>query len=412
MPVLIRSSIAERLFIKRLIIGVISFLTLVDLFAAQAILPSLAAAYQVRPAAMAIAVNACTFGMAAAGIGIALVSHRIDKRKGIIGSLALLAIPTLLLALKPSLPVFTALRIAQGVCMSAAFTLTMAWLAERSCPNRLAGALAAYVTGNVASNLLGRFMSAAVADHYGLAANFLVLAGLNLLGALLVFAALESAGAMIDAPSKSAGGMSKGSAWLDHLKNPALLAAFGTGFLILFAFIGTFTYVNFVLMDAPLSLDQMAVGFVYFVFAPSLVLTPLAGRLANEVGPVLGLRIASILAIASLPLLVAPSLPLVLIGLALTAVGTFGAQAIATGFVSRLTTANRGAASGMYLASYYLGGLAGTAILGRIFDALGWPATVTAIGTSLAAALVLSTRLAPKAQPMPTAIPSAQIPSQ
>ncbi|HWJ19175.1 MAG TPA: hypothetical protein VNR65_10655, partial [Geobacterales bacterium] len=68
----IPTATGERLFFKRLVIGVISFLTLVDLFAAQAILPSLAAAYGVSPAAMAFAVNASTFGMAAAGIAVAL----------------------------------------------------------------------------------------------------------------------------------------------------------------------------------------------------------------------------------------------------------------------------------------------------------------------------------------------------
>jgi hypothetical protein len=54
-------------------------------------------------------------------------------------------------------------------------------------------------------------------------------------------------------------------------RDPALRAAFGLGFCILFAFIGTFTYVNFVLVRAPLSLGMMGVGFVYFVFLPSLV---------------------------------------------------------------------------------------------------------------------------------------------
>jgi MFS transporter, YNFM family, putative membrane transport protein len=402
-----RTKLAES-FLRPLTIGVISFLTLVDLFAAQAILPALAASYKVSPAAMAFAVNASTFGMAAAGIVIALLSQRIDQRKGIILSLTLLAVPTLLLALKPSLPVFTALRVAQGVCMSSAFTLTMAYLAEHSCPNRLAGALAAYVTGNVASNLFGRFMSAAVADHYGLGANFLVLAGLNLTGAILVFAALERVGAMMEVRSAGMGGMSKGSAWLDHLKNPALAAAFGTGFLILFAFIGTFTYVNFVLVREPLSLNQMEVGFVYFVFAPSIMLTPFAGRLASGVGPVLAIRIAFAIALAALPLLLVPSLSAVLLGLAFVAIGTFGAQAIATGFVSRLASTNRGAASGLYLASYYLGGLAGTFALGRIFDAWGWTVTVFAIGASLAAALALTARLAPRPMAMPNAIPNLQ----
>ena len=46
-------------------IGLTAFLTVVDLFATQAILPALTTAYGVTPAAMAFAVNASTIGMAA-----------------------------------------------------------------------------------------------------------------------------------------------------------------------------------------------------------------------------------------------------------------------------------------------------------------------------------------------------------
>ena len=48
------------------------------------------------------------------------------------------------------------MRVAQGLCMSTAFTLTVAYLAEHFSPNQATGALAAYVTGNVASNFFGR----------------------------------------------------------------------------------------------------------------------------------------------------------------------------------------------------------------------------------------------------------------
>ena len=61
---------------------------------------------------------------------------------------------------------------------------------------------------------------------------------------------------------------------------------------------------------------------------------------------------------AGLPPPLSPHLLTVVIGLALIAVGTFFAQATATGFISRSPTTDRGAASGMSLASYYLGGLA------------------------------------------------------
>jgi YNFM family putative membrane transporter len=55
-------------FKRSLVIALTAFFTLVDLFATQAILPSLTEHYEVSPAAMGLAVNSSTFGMAAAGL--------------------------------------------------------------------------------------------------------------------------------------------------------------------------------------------------------------------------------------------------------------------------------------------------------------------------------------------------------
>src|SRR5438309_10841883 len=71
---------------------------------------------------------------------------------------------------------------------------------------------------------------------------------------------------------------------LGHWRSPALRAAFGIGFCILFAFIGTFTFVNFVLVRPPLSLGRMDLGFVYFVFLPSIVTTLFAGKVIARFG--------------------------------------------------------------------------------------------------------------------------------
>ena len=111
----------------------------------------------------------------------------------------------------------------------------------------------------------------------------------------------------------------------------------------------------------------MELGFVYFVFLPSAGL--------------------------GMPLLLLPNLATVLLGMVLIGVGTFFAQATATGFVSRAATADRGSASGIYLACYFAGGLVGTAILGQIFDRIGWPACVAGITLALAAAAALTRHL-------------------
>ncbi|RWB26999.1 MAG: MFS transporter [Mesorhizobium sp.] len=372
------------------IIAVIAFLTLVDLFATQAILPSLVIEFGVSRATMGFAVNASTFGMAVAGIAVALFGRNLDRRNGIWISLAVLGIPTMLLSQTDSIVAFGLLRVVQGFCMSTAFTLTMAYLAEHFSARQTTGALAAYVTGNVASNFFGRLMSAAVADTFGISTNFLTFAALNLIGAALVWLTLQKTSAMTRA---DAIGEPARAAWKGPLKNVELRACFAIGFLILFVFIGTFTYVNFQLVTAPLSLSPMALGLVYFVFLPSMLTTPLAGRLAAGLGPRIGIGATLTLAILGLLLLLTTSLPIVLGGMALVAIGTFLAQAIATGHVSRTASRDRTAASGIYLASYYTGGLAGSFVIGQIYDRIGWTACVAVLATVLAGAIAVARSL-------------------
>jgi MFS transporter, YNFM family, putative membrane transport protein len=379
---------AGRVLRRTIIIGLIAFLTVVDLFATQAILPSLAQAYRVSPAAMSFAVNASTMGMAVAGLSVAFFSRQIGRRSGILISLCVLAVPTALLAVAPDLTTFTILRIIQGLCMASAFTLTLAYLGEECSATDAGGAFAAYITGNVASNLVGRLISAAVADHFGLAANFYFFSALNLAGAVLVYFTVRTTMPIFqDAASKPL------AIWSKHLRNPPLLASFGIGFCILFAFIGTFTYINFVLVREPLLLGRMALGFVYFVFLPSILTTPFAGAAARRFGTRPTFWSALALAGLGLPLLLLPSLLAVIVGLMLVGIGTFFAQATATGFVGQAATADRGSASGIYLACYFFGGLVGTAVLGQIFDRFGWWACVVGIALALATAAYLAVRL-------------------
>src|SRR5438067_5856 len=295
----------RELRLRKLVIGLTAFLTVVDLFATQAILPSLTKAYHVTPAAMGLAVNASTLGMAVAGLAVAFFSRSIDRRLGILLSLTLLSIPTALLASAPDLTSFALLRIAQGLFMSTAFALTLAYLGEACSAEDAGSAFAAYITGNVASNLIGRLISAAVADHLGLATNFYVFAALNLAGAVLVYFTVARTKPMEPAETLSGSPL---AVWGLHLRNPQLRASFAIGFLILFAFIGTFTYRNFVLVREPYAVGPMALGFVYLVFLPSIFTTPAAGQFVQRFGTRPTFWCALAVAGIGLPLLLLPRL--------------------------------------------------------------------------------------------------------
>ncbi|MFN3743977.1 MAG: MFS transporter [Hyphomicrobiaceae bacterium] len=371
----------------RVIVAIMAFLTVADLFAAQAILPALATHYAATPAEMGVAVNSCTLGMALAGLAVGVLGHRIDRRKGTALSLALLSIPTLLLAVAPTLEVFASLRVAQGLLMSTAFSLTIGHLSERASHGNATGYVAAYITGNVASNLFGRLLASSLVEGWGLAHSFAVFAILNLFGAALAWHALRARSGSRAASSVD---MSMVAAWRKHIANPVLQKMFAVGFLILFVFVGLFSYVSFVLIAPPLSLSAMRIGLVYFVFLPSILVTPLAAHLVAQLGASKVLLSGFALALIAMPLVLSGSLGVVLIGLALAGVGLFLAQAVATGLVGLSAAVDPGSASGLYLAAYFLGGLIGSAAVGAVFVHAGWLASIAV----LTAALALACRLA------------------
>jgi predicted MFS family arabinose efflux permease len=368
---------------QSLLIAVIGFLTLVDLFATQAILPSLAHDYGVAPAKIGLAANASTLGMAISGLLMGVVSGSLERKRAIALSLFLLSFPTASLAFAPNLTVFAILRVTQGLFMAAAFTLTLAHLAER-CAVRTANALAAYVTGVVASNLIGRLTAAYVASIIGAEQSFLFFALLNLAGAALVTMTLHR---NAPEPMKRMGRF--WAPWLEQLGDPALRRTFAIGFLILFGFIGVFTYVGFVLMRPPHALSMTALGLVFLVFLPSMITTPLAGTVTRSTGPGPACSISLAVALVGLVLLLVPALLSVIAGMTLVGIGTFFAQAVATGHVGRIAQGHKAAASGLYLSSYYCGGLAGAAVIGILFDGYGWAAAVGGVFAALALAAIL-----------------------
>lgn len=381
----------RRMVVRRsTMIALIAFLTLIDLFGSQALLPTLVETYGVTPAAMGFAVNASTIGMAFASLFVAIFARKIDRKRGIWICLALLSVPTILLAHTEDLTTFTLLRVAQGVCMSAAFTLTLTYLSEECSVTAIGGAMAAYITGNVASNLFGRLLASEIAGNFGLVESFYGFAALNLAGAVAAYLYI---GARDSHGHDRGDGGSVIDAWKDHLTNAKLVAMIGVGFILLFAFVATFTYANFILSQAPFNLPQTMIGVVYFVFAPAILTTPLAAASVARYGARFSFRGAIVVSLVGLLLLLTQSLVLFLAGLALVGAGLFFAQSVATGYVGRTATHDHAAANGLYLASYYVGGITGALVIGQVFEANGWTASVLVLVLLTAAAGALSLKM-------------------
>jgi predicted MFS family arabinose efflux permease len=240
--------------------------------------------------------------------------------------------------------------------------------------------MSSYVTGTVIGGFLGRFISGVIATHWHWRATFLVLAALNLIGAVVVRAWLPLAKNFVRAEHlRQVLDHAK-----EHLRNPRLLANFGMGAAALFTLVGCFTYANFYLAAAPFRLNSAQLGSIFFVYLLGVVITPQSGRFLDR----FGFRHTTILycamMIAGLLLTLIKSLPVVIVGLAIFSSGVFVAQAAATVQTGAIAGRARSSAAGLYVTFYYLGGSVGATLTDWFWRWEGWPGCIALfVGVSL-----------------------------
>jgi predicted MFS family arabinose efflux permease len=179
---------------------------------------------------------------------------------------------------------------------------------------------------------------------------------------------------------------------LRHLRNRQLVATYAVGFGVLFSFIGLFTYITFHLAAPPYNLSPAFLGSIFIVYLLGTATSPLVGWGVARLGRRLLVVGLITLWVGGLLLTLAPSLPVIIAGLAVATACGFMCQACSTSYVS--TTAQQGASSavGLYVTFYYVGGSVGAALPGLAWNAAGWPGAVaTIIAVLCAMALIVAT---------------------
>jgi len=350
------------------------FCAFTTLFAPQPLLPMLARAFHVTPAAISLVMTFSTLAVAGSAPLAGLVADRLGRKRVIVPAAFLLAVPTLLAATASGYRQMLFWRFWQGVFTPGIFAVTIAYINEEW-ESGAGAATAAYVTGTVIGGFSGRFFSALVASAFSWRWAFVLLGTLNLLGAFAIRAWLPPGRRF--ASSRRSGSGAR-AVWR-HLRNPRLLATYVVGFCIMFTLLGTFTYINFYLSAAPFSLSTRALGLLFVVYLVGAVVTPGAGKWIDRRGHRFALVIAFSGGAAGITLTLIHSLPVIVFGLALCCTSVFIANSSGSSYVGSAAKEDRAAAVGLYVTFYYLGGSAGSAVPGRFWSTGGWPACVALI---------------------------------
>ncbi len=362
---------------ERAILWCVGLFAFLNVYSIQAILPMLMDDFNASPAEAGHTVGATVFGVALLSPFIGMLSDALGRKRLLVTSMLLLAIPTAAAGFSHSLGELVLWRFLQGLAIPGITVVAMAYIAEEyQHHGSVAKVMAAYVSGSVCGGYLGRFicghMSALLGGWRGAIWS---LAALNAIGALIIAWRLPPSEHFVPNRAIGASFQQLGR----HLRNGGLLAACAVGFCVLFALVGAFTFVNVLLARPPFNLTASGLANVFSVYLVGMVITPLAGMLIARLGYRGALGVALIASACGLALTIVTSMPAVLIGLTLASSGTFIAQSSAISYLALQVHDGRSLASGLYNLCYYLGGAAGAAICGIAYTHGGWSGTVASV---------------------------------
>ena len=359
-------------------IAVAGFCAFLTLYAPQPLLPVLAVEFRTSAAGISLLLTASTVGVALAAAFAGMLADRAGRRQVVVPAALLLAVPSLLLAQATTLAGLSFWRFWQGVLTPGIAVVVPAYINEEW-EEGVGSAMGAYVSGTVVGGFSGRIVAGFIAARFTWQAAFVVLGVMAAAGALLVWAWMPPGRHFTRAASTASTIRAMGR----HLKNPRLIATYAVGFCVLFSMLATFTYVNFYLAAPPYRFSPAQLGLLFVVYLAGAVVSPLAGRWIDRVGHRATLTVGYAAAIAGILLTLIPSIPVIMIGLALCCSAVFTAQAASNSYIGTVTSEARAAAVGLYVLFYYIGGSAGAAIPGYFWNAGGWPACVALIGVQV-----------------------------
>jgi YNFM family putative membrane transporter len=345
------------------------------MYSSQAILPELAADFDVTPSQAGLTISVVVLAVAVAGWFWGPLSERVGRKRSLMLASGLLVLPSLGAAVAPSFASLLVFRALQGACMPGLLTVGVPYVAEVFAPGMGGRAMGYYTVALVGGGLLGRVGVGLVTAAAGWRIGFAAVALLPLAGVLLMRRRLPEA----PVPERSGGHRTAVAA---QVVNPAVLVPAIAAAALFFTFVGVFSYASFRLQEPPFGFGPATTSLVFSLWALGAV-APRAGRLVDRVGwrrvTLTGIAVASGGVAITLPAWPAT----VLLGLAVLTLGMFTGVTAAQLGLAAAGPLDRGIASAIYFSAYYGAGALAGFVPGLGWETWGWPGVVAIAAPAL-----------------------------
>jgi MFS transporter, YNFM family, putative membrane transport protein len=372
---------------RKIAVATAGFCTFLTLYSPQALLPALSLEFGVGAAAISTIMTASALAIALTAPFTGAVADVLGRKRVITAAMLAVVVPMAGAALAQDVQALVVWRFLQGLLLPPIFAVTVAYIGDEWPPADVAGVAGVYIAGSSLGGFAGRLVPGVLSDLVGWRTAFLALAGLALIGAIMVALLLPREKSFV----RSDGIGASAKQMLRHLKDPQLLATYAIGFGTLFNFIAVFTYVSFHLAAPPYLFSSTLLGAIFVTYLVGTVIAPMTGWMMARLGrrPFI-LAVIAAWALGAVLTLAAP-IAAIVAGLVLCAACGMLCQTISTGYVAAIAKEGRSSAVGLYVTSFYVGGSMGALLPGLAWNSGGWPACVAMVVAMLAVMALIAT---------------------
>ncbi|WP_417532915.1 MFS transporter [Marinobacterium stanieri] len=364
-----------------------SFMIFANVYITQPLLPMLAQAFEVSAleAGWTFTVTTLTLGLSLLIWGP--LSDALGRRWIMLLTMGGATLVTLMLSFIEHYTAMLALRAVQGVLLAGLPAVAIAWMGDEFEREAMLVAVGLYIGGNSLGGISGRLIGGFIGDWLGWSNAFLVMTLVSLF-CLVVFALLlPESRHFRPQPLKPRRMLADlGS----HLRNPVLLLAYLIGGFNFFIFINQYSYITFVLSEAPYSLPASVLGMLFLTYLSGTFGSAISGKVGQKLAQPLCMALGVLILMTGTLLTLSDTLWLIIVGFLVNSFGFFFAHSSASSWVSQNARHARASASSLYLLFYYTGASCGGFYLHPFWERLGWQGVVLGSLIVLAGTLALS----------------------
>ncbi|MDO6563021.1 MFS transporter [Amphritea sp. 1_MG-2023] len=366
-----------------------SFMIFSNVYVTQPILPELQQEFMLTTLEVGWSFTITTLMLGLSLLFYGPLSDALGRRLLMLLSMAGVCVCTLLLSQANSFTSLIVLRGLQGFFLGGLPAIAIAYMGDEYSRKALLLAVGLYISGNSIGGISGRLIGGFVSDWLGWADLFLVMGLMSVVCWLLFWWLLPASQQFTPQPLHLPSMLQR---LKGHLTNPLLLLVYLVGGLNFFIFINQYSYITFVLSDAPYHLSPVWIGLLFLTYLTGTVGSTLSGRVAQRIGQLNCIKAGIVILMSGSLLTLSDALGWIVLGFFINSFGFFFAHSSASSWVSRQATYARASASSLYLVFYYLGASSGGFYLDPFWQWLAWEGVV--LGSLIVLLLTLSLTLA------------------